>query len=102
VFGAGLLSLVLVGQNAIRKADETAFARQERFAARNPEATIAVIPQQQRSATVWDDAIQNVVARDKEWMDQKEPRRLDAGLLRPQRNLYSRSVGRALLCFGPG
>jgi len=69
VFGLGSLSLSVVGQNAISLADETALARQERFAVRNIAAAIEIIPEQQRSATVWDEAIKNVVARDEEWLD---------------------------------
>ncbi len=69
LFGLGLLSFVVVGHNAIRKADEAALAQQQRFAVRTLAATIASIPEQQRSATVWDDAIQNIVARDEKWMD---------------------------------
>ena len=69
VFGLGSLSLYIVGQNAISLADENALARQERFAERNIAAAIEIIPEQQRSATVWDDAIKNVVARDEDWLD---------------------------------
>ncbi len=69
VFGVGLLSLILVGQNAIRMADEASLSRQERFAARHLAEAIAVIPQQQRSSTVWDEAIENTIARDVEWLD---------------------------------
>jgi len=70
VFGAGLLSLILVGANAIRLGDATALAREERAASRNLAEAIAAIPQQQRSATVWDDAVENVAARDEKWMDE--------------------------------
>ncbi len=69
VFGASFLALVVVGHNAITIADDASFARQERFAARNLETGFAGIPQQQRSATVWDDAVENVRARDETWMD---------------------------------
>ncbi len=69
VFAAVILSLMSVGYNAIRLTDETAIARQERFAARNLAAAIDTMPQQQRSATVWDDAIENVAAGNERWMD---------------------------------
>ncbi|WOI30781.1 sensor histidine kinase [Sulfitobacter dubius] len=69
VFGAGLLSLIFVGGNAIRMGDESALARQKRFASRPLAEAVAAIPDQQRSATVWDDAIVNAVARNEEWLD---------------------------------
>jgi len=69
VFGGVLLSLVFVAYNAIRLADEKALERQERFAARSLASAITIIPQQQRSATVWDDAIENIVAGNENWMD---------------------------------
>jgi len=67
--GVGLLSLVLVGHNAISTSDETAAARQARFAAHNLAAEIEGLPDEQRSATIWDDAIRRTAARDQEWMD---------------------------------
>tara|TARA_R110002012_G_scaffold318665_1_gene537488 strand:+ start:285 stop:2015 length:1731 start_codon:yes stop_codon:yes gene_type:complete len=68
-FGVALSGVVIVSQNAINLADERASARQERFAARTLAATIAGLPQQQRSATVWDDAVENVAAGNEKWMD---------------------------------
>ncbi|MEQ6250363.1 ATP-binding protein [Sulfitobacter sp. HNIBRBA3233] len=70
LFGVGLISLFIVGQNAISLTDDTSLAREERFAERHLAAAIAVIPQQQRSATVWDEAIVNTVARNQKWMDE--------------------------------
>ncbi len=70
VFGVGLASLILVGANAIRMADKSALSRQERIAKRNLADAIAAIPEQQRSATVWDDAVEHVAARDERWMDE--------------------------------
>jgi sensor domain CHASE-containing protein len=65
----GLLSLVFVGHNAINIADQNARAQQERFAAKRLTAAIEVLPEQQRSATVWDDAVEQTAARDTKWMD---------------------------------
>lgn len=65
----GLLSLVFVGHNAINIADQNARAQQERFAAKRLTAVIEVLPEQQRSATVWDDAVEQTAARDTKWMD---------------------------------
>lgn len=70
VFGAVLLGVIFVSHGAIKLKDESALARQERFAARSLAAAIEILPQQQRSATVWDDAIRNVAAGDEEWMDE--------------------------------
>ncbi|WP_373030460.1 ATP-binding protein [Sulfitobacter sp.] len=70
VFGLSFLSLAFVGHRAITIADETAFAKQERFAAQNFATAIAAIPKQQRSATVWDDAVRNVTAGDVKWTDE--------------------------------
>ncbi|APE43539.1 histidine kinase [Sulfitobacter alexandrii] len=70
VFGASLLGLVLVGQNAISLADGTSLARQERFAARQLETAIEAIPQQQRSSTVWDEAVEKTLERDETWLDE--------------------------------
>lgn len=67
--GVGLLSLVLVSHNAISMGDESAAARQERFAERNLAAEITRLPDDQRSATIWDEAILRTAARDQEWMD---------------------------------
>nr|WP_254253267.1 CHASE4 domain-containing protein [Loktanella salsilacus] len=44
-------------------------AQQERFAAKRLTAAIEVLPEQQRSATVWDDAVEQTAARDTKWMD---------------------------------
>ena len=65
----GILSLILVGHNAISMTDEDAVARQERFAARNLAAEVARIPDQQRSSTIWDEAILRTENLDFEWMD---------------------------------
>ncbi|WP_157044761.1 sensor histidine kinase [Roseobacter sp. GAI101] len=70
VFGLSILSLIFVGHRAIKITDEAASGRQERFAARSLESAIAVLPKQQRSATVWDDAVQNVIAGNDKWMDE--------------------------------
>lgn len=67
--GVGLLSLVLVGHNAISAGDEIAAARQERFAERHLAAQIAALPNEQRSSAIWDDAILRTAARDQDWMD---------------------------------
>ncbi len=67
--GVGLLSLVLVGQNAISTSNDTAAAQQVRFAERNLAAEIAGLPNDQRSVTVWDDAVLRTAARDQEWID---------------------------------
>ena len=69
VFGAVLLGLIFVSYNAIKLTDGDALARQQRFAARSLDAAMASIPQQQRSATVWDDAVLNVAAVNQTWMD---------------------------------
>ena len=71
VFGLGLLALILAGHNAIRIVDQSALARQQRMASRSLAETVASIPEQQRSATVWDDAIRNIIARDEKWLDLK-------------------------------
>lgn len=65
----GFLGLLFVGRNAIDMADTTSLARQERFAARNLVAEIARLPEQQRSSTVWDDAVLRTRNRDDEWID---------------------------------
>ncbi|WP_249219045.1 ATP-binding protein [Loktanella sp. SALINAS62] len=70
VFVAGFLNLIIVGNNAIRMADEAAFSREERAATRSLSSVIASIPEQQRSATFWDDAIENIQNFDEEWMDE--------------------------------
>jgi diguanylate cyclase (GGDEF)-like protein len=64
-----LLSLILFGHNAIRTADTTALAKQERFAKRNLAAEVAHLSEQQQSATIWDDAVLNVKTRDFDWID---------------------------------
>ncbi|MWD28393.1 histidine kinase [Aquicoccus sp. SCR17] len=69
VFGVGLLTLFIAGQNAIRITDDATFARQERLATRHLEAAISALPEQQRSATVWDAALENVEARDEKWLN---------------------------------
>lgn len=69
VLGVGFLSLVLVGNNAIGMADSTAAAQQERFAARSLAAEISRLPDEQRSSTIWDDAVTRTAARDYDWMD---------------------------------
>ncbi|MFC0340694.1 putative bifunctional diguanylate cyclase/phosphodiesterase [Paracoccus niistensis] len=50
-------------------ADMTAMARQERFAARNLATEITRLPEQQRSATIWDEAVLRTRLRDNEWID---------------------------------
>lgn len=69
VLGVGFLSLMFVGKNAISMADSTAAAQQKRFAARTLEAEIARLPDEQRSSTIWDDAVTRTEARDYDWMD---------------------------------
>ncbi|MCD1619342.1 response regulator [Salipiger manganoxidans] len=69
VLGIVALSLIVVGYNAISVTDTTAKARQERFAARLLEAEINSLPDQQRSATVWDEAVLNTELRDDDWID---------------------------------
>ncbi len=70
VFGMGFAMLFLVGRNAIKVADEAALAHHMRLAASHLEAAISEVPVQQRSATVWDDAIFNTRARNTVWMDE--------------------------------
>jgi signal transduction histidine kinase len=70
VFGLGFAFLILAGYNAIRMVDDRAMARQERIATHTLAAAIATIPEQQQSATVWDDAIEKTAARDESWMDE--------------------------------
>jgi signal transduction histidine kinase len=69
VFGVGFLTLVLVGQNAIRLVDDEALARQERLASGALTAAIEALPAQQRSATVWDDAVRFTRQGDTVWMN---------------------------------
>lgn len=69
VLGLGLAALVLVGNNAVTIADTEAKARQERFATRTLAAEIDGLPEQQRSATVWDDAVLRTGMRDSAWMN---------------------------------
>lgn len=64
-----LLSLVIVGHNAIETADTTALARQERFAKHNLAAEVTRLSDQQQSASIWDDAVLKTQARDHEWID---------------------------------
>ncbi|MBR9765404.1 MAG: histidine kinase [Rhodobacteraceae bacterium] len=70
VFGTGLLSLIFIGLNAVNLVDEAALAKQERIAARQLEQAVRKIPAQQRSATVWDDAVRKTMERDKVWMNE--------------------------------
>ena len=70
VFGLSFLCLALVGHRAIGIADDGASARQDRFAERSLALAITALPKQQRSATVWDDAVQNVSAGNTEWIDE--------------------------------
>ncbi|MGK7652739.1 sensor histidine kinase [Roseovarius sp. B08] len=69
VFGLGLLALILAGHNAIRIVDQSSLDRQQRMATRSLAAAVASLPEQQRSATIWDDAIRNVAARNEKWID---------------------------------
>ncbi len=69
VMGIALLGVMLVGHNAISIVDESAAARQERFAARNLAAEISRLPDDQRSSAIWDDAILRTEAGDQDWMD---------------------------------
>ena len=69
VIAAWVLSLLLVGHNAIRVTDKTAAERQERFATRNLDAAIVGLPKEQQSATVWDEAVLRTRIRDHDWMD---------------------------------
>lgn len=69
VLAMGLLGLVIAGHNAITVADQDAMARQERFAVRGLAAELARLPEQQRSSTIWDDAVLRTRGGDDEWMD---------------------------------
>lgn len=70
LLGAGLLTLVFVGHDAIKKADDVSSARQERFAARSLAQEIDDLPNDQRSVTIWDDSIRKVRAGDTDWIDE--------------------------------
>ncbi|MFN3661557.1 MAG: ATP-binding protein [Yoonia sp.] len=69
-FAAWVLSLLLVGHNAISLTDTTAAERQERFVTRNLAAEIDGLPKEQQSATVWDEAVLRTQIRDYDWMDE--------------------------------
>ncbi len=69
LLGIGLLTLIFVGYNAIRMADNDAVNRQERFAARSLVEEISALPKDQHNVTIWDDAILRTRARDADWMD---------------------------------
>ncbi|MFN3273257.1 MAG: putative bifunctional diguanylate cyclase/phosphodiesterase [Paracoccus sp. (in: a-proteobacteria)] len=69
VLATGMLCLIFVGRDAVHRADMNAVARQERFAAGNFSAAVAHLPEQQRSATIWDDAVFRTGLRDHDWMD---------------------------------
>lgn len=69
VLATVILSLIMVGHNAISVADVTAGERQQRFAERHLAAAIARMPDEQRSATIWDDAVQRTKIRDHAWID---------------------------------
>lgn len=69
VFGFGFLSLIFIGLNAVNLVDEAAVVKQERIASRKLEQAVSKIPEQQRSATVWDDAVRKTMERDKVWMN---------------------------------
>uniref|UniRef100_UPI00273E3673 sensor histidine kinase n=1 Tax=Roseovarius sp. MMSF_3350 TaxID=3046706 RepID=UPI00273E3673 len=69
VFGLALLALILAGHNAIRIVDQSSLDRQQRMATRSLAAAVASLPEQQRSATIWDDAIRNVAAGNEKWID---------------------------------
>ncbi|MEX1235859.1 MAG: EAL domain-containing protein [Roseovarius sp.] len=69
LMGVVLLGLVFVGQNAVNRSDEAAAAQQARFATRNLAAEIVDVSEDQRSTTIWDDAILRTKARDYDWMD---------------------------------
>lgn len=68
-FGVGFLVLILVGQNAVMQVDREAQARQERLLSMSLAETIADIPYEQRSSTIWDEAVRYTRARDEEWMN---------------------------------
>lgn len=67
---AGGLSLILVGHNAVNLVDETSAEQQARFATRNLASIIAGQPEDQRSVTIWNDAVIRTAARDFDWMDE--------------------------------
>ncbi len=68
--GTGLLSLGFVAHDAVSKVDEASAAQQERFAAGNLATEISRLPEDQRSATFWDEAVLQTAARDQDWMDE--------------------------------
>jgi len=70
VFGLGFFGLLVIGNSAMNLSDREALSREQRLAARNLEAAIQTIPEQQRSATVWDDAVNRTKELDIEWMDE--------------------------------
>jgi diguanylate cyclase (GGDEF)-like protein len=69
LLGVGLLTLIFVGHDAIKKADGVSSARQERFAGRSLAQEIDGLPNEQFSVTIWDDAILNTRAGDADWID---------------------------------
>lgn len=67
--GLGILGLVFVGYNAINIADTAAEATQERLATRSLQTEINQLPEQQQSATIWDEAIRRIGILDQVWID---------------------------------
>ena len=66
----GLLSLIVVGQNAVSLVDDDYSSQQERFATRILSSEMAGQPHDQRSVTIWDEAVVRTAARDHDWMDE--------------------------------
>lgn len=62
-------SLIIVGRNALSTADGAAVARQKRLAQHALSTEIAALPEQQKSATSWDEAIVRTRRLDYEWID---------------------------------
>lgn len=69
LIGIALAGLVGFFQHEVRSADRTAIDRQVRFAARALASEIAAMPEDQRSATIWDEAVERTEARDFDWID---------------------------------
>ncbi|MCA1774072.1 MAG: EAL domain-containing protein [Loktanella sp.] len=64
------LGLIVVGHNAVSLVDATSAEQQARFATRNFASIIAEQPEDQRSVTIWNDAVIRTAARDFDWMDE--------------------------------
>lgn len=64
------LGVVIFGHNAVNLVDETSEAQQARFASRNLGSIIERQPEDQRSVTIWNEAVIRTAARDFDWMDE--------------------------------